>query len=126
MKAIAILGLILFILFSTFVLPRKIQEFRLGQSQESVMVTVKQLPDCSVGYRNKFIHIIYEDKTYIIRTKCKYVESLVKGQTIVMFHKPDTDIFLFPNEDTTTELVTTLLLVVFFAFCVGAFVWKKR
>jgi hypothetical protein len=125
MKAITILGIILLMLFSTFVLPRKIQEYKLTQSQESVSVTVKQLPDCSAGYKNKFIHISYEGKTYILRTKCKYVESLTKGQTLVMLHEPETDIFLFPNEDTTTELVTTILLIGFFAFCAGAFVWKK-
>ena len=126
MKAVTILALILLILFITFVLPRKIQEYKLTQSQESVSVIIRQLPDCSAGYKNKFINISYEGKTHILRTKCKYVESLVKGQMLVMLHKPETDIFLFQGEDVTTELVSTISLVGLFAFCFGALLLKKR
>lgn len=110
------LALLLLILFSTLILPRTIQEYNLSKSQESVMVTVKLLPNCSSGYRNKFIHISYEGRTYIIRTKCKFVQGLAKGQLIAMLHKPGTDLFLFPNENTTSELVITCLLVVLFGF----------
>jgi len=41
-----------------------------------------------------------------------------------MLHKPDTDLFLFPEEDTITELIACIILTVFFALG-GSYLFKK-
>lgn len=126
MKLTTILGLTFLVIILVFVLPRTIEEYNLSKSQETVTVKVIKLPDCSSGYKHKFIHISYNDQTYILRTKCKYVKSLVTGQQISMFHKPGTEIFLFPTENGTSELVMTILLAAFMALCIGVLICKQR
>jgi hypothetical protein len=126
MKVITILGLTFLAIILVFVLPRKIEEYNLMKSEESVTVKVTNLPNCSFGYKNKFIHISYNDQIYIVRTQCKYVSSLVVGQQIKMLHKADTEIFLFANENATSELMTTILLAIFMTLCLGILVRKHR
>lgn len=126
MKVITTLGLAFLLLILVFVLPRIIKEYDLMKSQETVTVKVVKLPDCSSGYKNKFIHISYNDKTYILRTKCKYVKSLVTGQEITMLHKTGTEVFLFPTENVTSELVMTIFLAAFMTLCIGILIRKRR
>ncbi len=96
------------------------------KTQDTVTVKVVRLPDCTTGYKNKFIHVSYNGRTYVLRTKCKYVKSLVTGQQITMLHKPDTEIFLFPTENAKSELVMTILLAAFMTLCIGVLIWKQR
>ena len=96
---------------------RVLKEYRLSKSEDFVTVTIQKLPDCSVGYRNKFICISYNGTTHILRTKCKYVAGLVKGQQLEMLHEPDTEIFLFKEENVTTELIAFTLLVFILIVC---------
>lgn len=96
------------------------------KSKETVTVKVVKLPDCTSGYKNKFIHISYNDQIFILRTKCKYVNALVTGQQITMLHKPGTEIFLFPAENVTSDLVTTILLAAFMALCIGILIRRQR
>ena len=126
MKVITILGAAFLVVILAFVLPRKIEEYNLMTSQETVTVKVVKLPDCSFGYKHKFIHISYNDQTYVLRTKCKYVKSLVTGQQITMLHKAGTEIFLFPTENSTSELVTTIILIAFMTLWIGILLWKQR
>jgi hypothetical protein len=126
MKLITIIGLAFLAIILVFVLPRTIEEYNLMKSPETVTVKVTKLPDCSSGYKHKFIHISYNNQTYILRTKCKYVKSLVTGQQITMLHKTGTEIFLFPTENATSELVTTILLAAFMIFCIGVLLRKQR
>lgn len=79
MKLITILGLAFLVIILVFVLPRKIKDYDLTKRQETVTVKVVKLPDCTTGYKNKFIHISYNGRTFILRTKCKFVKSLVTG-----------------------------------------------
>lgn len=125
MKVITILGLAFLIAILAFFLPRTIEEYKVMQSQETVTVKVTILPDCSSGYKHKFIHFAYNGKIYILRTKCKYVKSLVVGQQMPMLHKSGTEIFLFPYENVTAELVATVLLAILMTVCVVVLIWKQ-
>ena len=126
MKVITILGVAFLAIILFFVLPRKIREYDLTKTQDTVTVKVVKLPDCTTSYKNKFIHVSYDGRTYILRTKCKYVKSLVVGQQIIMFHEPNTEIFLFPTENAKSELLTTILLGAFMTLCIGVLIWKQH
>ncbi len=125
MKAATVLGLAFLIAILVFFLPRTIEEYNVMRSQETVIVEVTKLSDCSSGYKHKFIHFVYNGKTYISRTKCKYIKSLVVGQQLTMVHKTGNDIFLFPTEDVTSELLATISLAILMTVCVGVFLWKQ-
>ena len=43
-----------------------------------------------------------------------------------MLHKNGTDIFLFPTENATSELVMTILLAALMILCIGILIWKQR
>lgn len=124
MKVFALLSLLMFIIFVSLVLPNQVAAYKLSQTRETVTVIVKALPDCNSGYRNKFIRISYEGEQFVFRTSCKFVAGLVSGQSIKMLHKADTDLFLFPEEDTITELIACIILTVFFALG-GSYLFKK-
>ena len=117
MKLITVIGTLFFTLLLFFKVPRTIEEYKLSQSGETVSVNVHRLPDCSSGYKNKFIHINYRHKTYILRTNCKYVRKLSKGQQVLMLHKPGTDIFIFREENKMFDLVALILIAIAFLFC---------
>ena len=123
---ITILGLTFLVIILVFVLPRKMKEYDLTKTQDAVTVKVVKLPDCNNGYKNKFIHISYNGRTFILRTKCKYVKSLVTGQQIGMLHVPDTEIFLFATENAESELVATILLAAFLTLSLGILIWKQH
>lgn len=125
MKVVTFLGLVFLVAILTFFLPKSIEEYNVMKAQKTVIVKVTKLPDCSFGYKHKFIHFFYNGRTYIQRTKCKYVKSLIVGQEILMYHKPDTEIFLFPNVDVTLELGATILLAVLMTICVGVLLRKQ-
>src|SRR5690349_8952263 len=97
--------------------PRVIREYRLSKSDNLVIVTIQKLPDCSIGYKHKFIHIVYNGTTHILRTKCKYVAGLSKGQPLEMFHEPNTEMFLFKDDDVTFELISFSLLALILIIC---------
>lgn len=124
MKVFALLSLLMFIIFVSLVLPHKVAAYKLSQTRETVTVIVKALPDCNSGYRNKFIRISYERQEFVLRTSCKLVDGLAVGQSLNMLHKPDTNLFLFPEEDTITELIACIILTVFFALG-GSYLFKK-
>lgn len=124
MKLIALTSLVLFIIFISLVLPKKVAAYKLSQTREIVTVLIKELPDCRFGYKNKFIRISYDGQEYILRTSCKWVAGLRVGQSINMLHKSDTDLFLFPEEDTLSELLTGLIVTVMFAIC-SVYLFKK-
>lgn len=107
---ILIVGGLLLVIMSIVLLPRKLQEYNTYKSGDLVFITVLGLPNCEFGYRNKFIIIQFERKSYSLRTKCKYTRSLHRGQSIQMLHADGTDIFLFPKEDQTLELVSNFAI----------------
>jgi len=128
MKLITLLGVAFLVAILVFFLPKTIEEYNVRKSQKTVTVKVTELPDCSFGYKHKFIHFSYNGRTYTKRTKCKYVKSLTVGQQIPMYHKPDTEIFLFPSENVISELGATILLAVLMTVCVCVLLlkqWKK-
>ncbi|HWI94255.1 MAG TPA: hypothetical protein VNT20_23440 [Flavisolibacter sp.] len=107
---ILIVGGLLLVIMAIALLPRKIQEYNTYKSGNLVFVTVLGLPNCEFGYKNKFITIKFERKSYSLRTKCKYTGSLHRDQSIQMLHADGTDIFLFPREDQTLELVSNFAI----------------
>src|SRR5688500_2291297 len=117
MNLFSLICTVLLALLLLFILPRTIEEYRLHQSNSFVTVTVEQLPDCSSGYKHKFIHINHNGSTHILRTKCKYVKGLSVGQQLEMLHKPGTEIYLFKEEEVMSELVSVVLLALGLALC---------
>jgi hypothetical protein len=117
MKLTAFIVAIFLTLLLFFKFPRTIDEYKLSQSGDTVAVTIQRLPDCSSGYKNKFIHINYDNQTYILRSKCKYVQKLSEGQKVLMLHKSGTDIFLFREENIMFELIAVILIAIAVLFC---------
>ena len=110
MSKLLLLGNIFLFALSIILLPKTVDKYQLSKTENFVSVTVTRLPNCENGYKNKFLDISYEGKIYSIRTKCKYVRTLVKGQQVSMLHKPDTDIFMFEQEDVTFDFVSLFFL----------------
>jgi hypothetical protein len=117
MRPLLLISAIFLTVLLIFAVPRAIEEYNIHKSNNSVVVTVVRLPNCSSGNRNKFIHISYEGSVHILRTKCKYVSNLTEGQRFEMLHKPGTEIFLFKEEDVTFELISVAVLVLATTVC---------
>lgn len=101
----------LFLIVLTFILfPETIQKYQLNKTDNFVTVTIVELPDCTIGYKNKFLTINYNGVNHILRTKCKYVRNLQTGTNIKMLHKDDSNIFLFKEEDVTFDLISLIIL----------------
>lgn len=126
MNLLSIICTVLLALLLIFILPHKIEEYKLHQSNSFVTVTVEKLPDCSSGYKHKFVHINHNGSTHILRTKCKYVNGLSVGQQLEMLHKPKTEIFLFKEEEVMSELVSVFLIVLVLIVCIAKSVLHKK
>jgi len=117
MKLITFIAAILLSVILIFKFPRTIEVYQVSQSGEKVIVTIQRLPDCSSGYKNKFISITYNNQIFVLRTKCKYVQKLSERQQLLMLHKPGTDIFLFPEENAGLELIAVILITIAIILC---------
>jgi hypothetical protein len=69
------------------------------------------MPDCSHRYRNKFLTIRYARVNFTFRTSCRYVKGLRPGDLVELLHKEGTSIFLFTNENVTTDLLLLIVLI---------------
>jgi hypothetical protein len=52
----------------------------------------------------------FNNARYTIRTKCKYTRNLTEGATTPMLHNPGSDIFVFQQEDTLSELLSDIAI----------------
>jgi len=110
MNKILIIGGLILVAVTVVILPRTIAEYKTFRSAHVAEVKVLKLPNCEVGYKNKFMTVLFEEKSYILRTKCKYTKNLIVGQNLPMFHTQGSNIFLFSNENPVFELCSNLML----------------
>ena len=127
MKWLLILGDIFLIILSIVLLPGTIAKYKLSKTNNFSLITIEKLPNCHHGYKNKFLHIRHEGKSYILRTKCKYLDGLYESQEILMLHKPGTNIFQFKAQNVLFDLISLVLLgVMGFFFVVIGYLKLKR
>jgi len=110
MNKILLVGGALLLFVSLIILPRSLTEFHIKQSGQLVTVQLLKLPPCNYGYRNKFMTLKFNNANYTIRVKCKYTRNLTEGATTRLLHKPGSDIFVFQQEDTVSELLSDIAI----------------
>lgn len=104
MNKFKLFGSLFFVALSVLMFYKTFEKYELSKTRNFVTVKILKLPDCAIASKGKFIHIEYQDTKYILRTKCKYVDSLLAGQKIMMLHKPNTKLFIFRNEAFNSDL----------------------
>jgi hypothetical protein len=108
LKKLLIIGGGLLIVMAVITTPRTFAEYNVQKHGQLVGVTLLKLPNCSFGYKNKFLTLDYEEHRYTLRTSCKYIKNFQEGQQIQMLHGFGSNIFLFQNEDLTIEILSTI------------------
>lgn len=111
MKTILIIGG-LFLLIFTCIIPgtRVIQEFDVQNNGELVKASITYIPICIGTKTSNFMKFRYDGEIFTKRVGCSFADDHKVGEPINLKHKEGTAIFLFEQEDKSTELVSIAIL----------------
>lgn len=115
---LSLLSIILLII-SLFSIRSNYQKMRIDESKVYIEATIIEAPaNCSnISSRGGFCKLKYKDKVFVKRAGNKFCHLVAGKEKVKMLTNKNSDILLFPNEFSFSNIVLAFLLSFFSVFC---------
>jgi hypothetical protein len=119
MKSGAILVGLIFVVLSIFLIKNNFQQLQILDNGALVKMRILEIPDVCSGTKAKyFIKVLYNDKTYSTQIGSGFCGQHKVGDIVEMRYLDGEEQILFPEDDVTGNLISSVILLLFGFFIV--------